>query len=444
MDFTSNPYPNTPINLQQPMPLRMPQQMQQNAPQAQYNFSQQQADINNRKALALMMTKQGEQPLETNQMAGGFVVPVSPWQALSKVINQGVGAYSSDKASKEQTEYDRKKAEALGKIMQSQNPIEAATNAGLGSDPLVQKIYEQQLKNTGDVNVYRQKGEIDNVNKPYQAGAVEQAKTPALLNRAIGMIPVGAAQAGANAAATSPYAIGNAIAISNGTLGNKIAAARAGAPMTNVQISNSTAGNFAENAGKVLGGKNAENFAAMQKQAAADQVQLPKLQSQLALINSGANQGFGADFILKTRKMLRAANLDNGKNLSDAEVLNSLTNDSVVAQLRQNPGVQTESDYLNQLKSAASLNKERSTNQKLVQQQINEINQRNEAYKQYGNLLSQAVKQNDPSVMFNAPAVALQNTQPPANSLAKEGATATNPSNGQKMILKGGQWQPMQ
>lgn len=60
--------------------------------------------IERKRRLAEMLMQQGQEPLQTNQMAGGYVVPISPLQGLAKALQTGVGAWSmnrQDKAEKE-------------------------------------------------------------------------------------------------------------------------------------------------------------------------------------------------------------------------------------------------------------------------------------------------------------------------------------------------------
>jgi len=61
-------------------------------------FYEDQAAIDRRRAIAQMLMEQGNKPLETNQVAGGYVVPVSPLSAINKVAQQLSGAYIGRKA----------------------------------------------------------------------------------------------------------------------------------------------------------------------------------------------------------------------------------------------------------------------------------------------------------------------------------------------------------
>lgn len=73
----------------------------------------QEAANKRRQAIAQMLMEQGQQPIETNQVAGGYVVPVSPLSGISKVAQQLSGAYIGKKADENalQTAKARRDAE---------------------------------------------------------------------------------------------------------------------------------------------------------------------------------------------------------------------------------------------------------------------------------------------------------------------------------------------
>jgi len=75
-----------------------------------------QAAINRRQKIAEMLTQQGQQPLETNQVAGGYVVPVSPMAGVAKVAQQLAGAYLGKKADERQTALADKKLADVASI----------------------------------------------------------------------------------------------------------------------------------------------------------------------------------------------------------------------------------------------------------------------------------------------------------------------------------------
>lgn len=73
----------------------------------------QQREIERRQRVADAMAAQGMQPLETNQMAGGYVVPVSPLAALAKMAQTYAGKTMADKAAKDRSGLDEKYNEGL-------------------------------------------------------------------------------------------------------------------------------------------------------------------------------------------------------------------------------------------------------------------------------------------------------------------------------------------
>jgi len=66
--------------------------------------------IKRRQAIAQMLMQQGQEPIQTNQTAGGYVVPVSPLSAISKMAQQLSGAYIGKKTDERQQAYDKNKS----------------------------------------------------------------------------------------------------------------------------------------------------------------------------------------------------------------------------------------------------------------------------------------------------------------------------------------------
>jgi len=69
--------------------------------------------IERRRRIAEMLMQQGQQPLQTNQMAGGYVVPVSPLAAIGKVAQQLSGAYLDRKADDKEAQLRKERASLL-------------------------------------------------------------------------------------------------------------------------------------------------------------------------------------------------------------------------------------------------------------------------------------------------------------------------------------------
>lgn len=65
------------------------------------DYSAEAAAIERRRKLSESLLAQGQQPLDTNQMAGGYVVPVSPYAGLARALQSGVGAYQSKQSDDE-------------------------------------------------------------------------------------------------------------------------------------------------------------------------------------------------------------------------------------------------------------------------------------------------------------------------------------------------------
>ena len=75
-------------------------------------LSDDQAAIKRRQRIAEMLMAQGQEPME-QQMAGGYVVPISPLAGVAKVAQQLAGAYINKKADEESDAYKQKKMDAF-------------------------------------------------------------------------------------------------------------------------------------------------------------------------------------------------------------------------------------------------------------------------------------------------------------------------------------------
>lgn len=74
-------------------------------------YSAEYADIQRRQRMADMLAQQSQQPLETNQTAGGYVVPVSPLAGLAKMLQGYTAGMASNRALQDER--------ALGEKMRS-------------------------------------------------------------------------------------------------------------------------------------------------------------------------------------------------------------------------------------------------------------------------------------------------------------------------------------
>ena len=80
------------------------------------NLDDEQRAISRRQRIADMLMQQSQEPLDTNQMAGGYVVPVSPLAGVAKVAQALSGAYIGRKADARESEYNAKKRADLAAI----------------------------------------------------------------------------------------------------------------------------------------------------------------------------------------------------------------------------------------------------------------------------------------------------------------------------------------
>jgi len=77
------------------------------------NYQDEQSAIARRQRIAEMLMAQGAEPLDTNQVAGGYVVPVSPLAGIAKVAQQLSGAYIGRKADEREAKLEQDRANAL-------------------------------------------------------------------------------------------------------------------------------------------------------------------------------------------------------------------------------------------------------------------------------------------------------------------------------------------
>jgi hypothetical protein len=82
----------------------------------QEQYLQDQAAIERRQRIAQMLMEQGSTPIDTTQMAGGYVIPVSPLTAVSKIAQQLSGAYIGKKASQKEAALKAQRLQELGSI----------------------------------------------------------------------------------------------------------------------------------------------------------------------------------------------------------------------------------------------------------------------------------------------------------------------------------------
>lgn len=99
------------------------------------SFEEEQAAIQRRQAIAQQLMQQGAQPMETNQVAGGYVVPISPMSGLAKVAQQLSGAYIGSQAQQRQTDLAQKKADMARALFAGSEPptLDAIAASGLAS-----------------------------------------------------------------------------------------------------------------------------------------------------------------------------------------------------------------------------------------------------------------------------------------------------------------------
>lgn len=93
------------------------------------------AEVKRANALAQLLRQQASSPLETNQMAGRFVVPVSPWQGVAKLAQGAMAGYTERKADEKEKTYNTARQEAMARALKG---LEAGESPEIALAPLAQ------------------------------------------------------------------------------------------------------------------------------------------------------------------------------------------------------------------------------------------------------------------------------------------------------------------
>src|SRR6185436_2254509 len=120
-----------------------------------YEYSAQRSKIARKQALAQALTGQGMQSLETNRMAGGWAIPISPFEGAAKLAQTYVGSKAAASAEKEQTDLAKQSRADYGRVLaQVMTQTETDPVAAMGTlsqhprgaelMPLVMQNYQRQ------------------------------------------------------------------------------------------------------------------------------------------------------------------------------------------------------------------------------------------------------------------------------------------------------------
>lgn len=92
--------------------------------------------IERRRQLAQALYQQGQEPLQTNQTAGGYVIPVSPLQGLAKALQAGLGAYSMNRQDQAEKDLAKKYQTDLADTLTKSQAAMAGSAAIPGQPPM--------------------------------------------------------------------------------------------------------------------------------------------------------------------------------------------------------------------------------------------------------------------------------------------------------------------
>lgn len=111
-----------------------------------YDYAAQRTKISRSRALLDALRQQGSEPLQTNRMAGGYAIPISPFEGLAKLAQTAAGVYGekglekqqTDLATKAQGDYRTALSAALKNSGLEQGEIDSLTAAG--SNPMAANL----------------------------------------------------------------------------------------------------------------------------------------------------------------------------------------------------------------------------------------------------------------------------------------------------------------
>ena len=114
-----------------------------------------QSAIARRQRIADMLMQQSQEPLETNQMAGGYVVPVSPLAGVAKVAQALSGAYIGKKADAREKSLSDKRMEVAKQLYSGSSSPTLADYANSGI------VSPEQMVMLGSAKMTTDAGHID-------------------------------------------------------------------------------------------------------------------------------------------------------------------------------------------------------------------------------------------------------------------------------------------
>jgi hypothetical protein len=384
-------------------------------------------DIKRKRMMAQMLMQQAGQPLDANRTAsGGLAIPISPFEGLAKVLQGGIAGYANTQADKAEKaardDYQKTLGDAL---MAQQSGVKEWVNPDTGQVAIQGKPAGNQTM----IDILRG----------------NESTMPLAMNMQLSQAE--AQQKLANDIAKEErtrkldlqYAPQIEAAKSDATLPARMQVAAAGRPQTTVNLS--TAEQFNRKFGGELGSNAAKGMAELSNQVRLDVAEAPRLQSALSLAQDPKTyQGFGAEEVLTARKMAKQLGIGDADKIPQAELFNALSQKGSNALLLLAKGTQTEGDAQRVQKIVFGLNKDPKTNVALIQNAINEANQRRQQLDAMTSSYTNALTNNDPTKLldyYNAPA---RNVAPPKDATVSEGAVARNPTTGETVIMRNGQW----
>jgi hypothetical protein len=229
------------------------------------------------------------------------------------------------------------------------------------------------------------------------------AMIPSKVNEAYALNAPKALGAGMMAAATEPY---------------KTRTAAAGA--NNINMVTNTADSFSNNFGKALGSEQAKQYVALEQQVIKNKQEIPLLEAALEFSkNPNVYQGTMGEAAKDVKRTLNSLGITEFNDLPDTELFGKQSQRVANAILMENKGVQTEGDAKRALGIVFSLNSQPETNQRLIQQRINEIDYTKNLYDQASQSYRQGINANDPTQIIGLGQNAINNTPPVKNNLSQ-------------------------
>lgn len=147
-------------------------------------YDTQEAAIKRQRMIAASLRDSGNSsPEDVTRSAGGYVIPISPWQSFGKIASQAIGAYGDSQANKDEKalgETKRKDAaewlRGMNDVQNYQDPLQPVVPTGMPQVP-----QEPSLQDVAGINQWAQDRTANNQSGIDQAQADAKTRKPMMI-----------------------------------------------------------------------------------------------------------------------------------------------------------------------------------------------------------------------------------------------------------------------